>query len=191
MLLLLLTTLQAFAGDTRCNIPVQVKTYDVDPTFYETYSRRVLDAINDWNAAETGFYFYVTNWNSPTDSNDHYVTVSMGALDPTKLGTTWSRAGQDSMIDRIKIILSSTGNFCRSDDQNDCYDVKRAMLHELGHSVGLQHSSVPDSMMWYGIRYRNETVDKIPAVDVESARQLFKDKGCTTAHGGLEWGEAL
>lgn len=194
MLLLLLTTLQAYAGaepKSSCVIPVQVKTYDVDPELYPEYGAGVYDAVMEWNSKHTGYYYQIVNWNSTTEVNDYNVTISMGALPNGMLGQASSRTGQNSMIDRLKIVLSSSEHFCKSKEQKECYSVKDALLHELGHAVGMQHAKVETSVMWYGIKFSDESTHSLTETDVESARALYAAKGCSTAHGGLEWGAAL
>ena len=194
MLLLLLTAMLGYAAEPpkpSCYIPLQVKTYDVDPGFYQAYTQGVYGAIEEWNSKRMGFYFHIVNWNSAADANDHQVTISVGPLDHSKVGMTWSRTGQHSMIDRIKIVVSNSQAFCRRSGQKDCYGVKSTVLHELGHAVGLRHAESDTSMMWFGIKYRSEAHDTVPDIDVQTSRRLWRVKGCTGSQDTLEWGTPL
>lgn len=65
------------------------------------------------------------------------------------------------------------------------YDVETVALHEIGHLIGLAHSTVPGTVMWPTIA-ANTTVRVLAPDDIEGIRRLYPIRGPVfVRHSGL------
>lgn len=131
------------------------------PEFSDDYIRQVRDAFRDWDSLELPVHFVFVDDSSDADVHvtfiDHFNEAISGR-------TRWSR-DDDWTITDANIVLA-VHHF---DGEQLDGDAMRAMaLHEIGHLLGLDHTSDSSSIMAPRVRVR-ELADE----DRATARLLY------------------
>ncbi len=102
------------------------------------------------------------------------------------LASTWSHT--DGTLLAFDIRLDASADWSTSGDA-DAYDLQAALTHEIGHTLGLEHSDVVDATM-YGVHARGEEWRReLHADDEDALRHLYArptldDAGSALLDGG-------
>jgi hypothetical protein len=97
------------------------------------------------------------------------------------LASTW--ASPDGTLLGFDIRLDASTDWSTTGDA-DAYDLQAALTHEIGHTLGIEHSDLEDATM-YGVHARGEDWRRVLHEDDEEAlRHLYGQRSLDTDAGG-------
>jgi predicted Zn-dependent protease len=179
--------------ESRCIVPVRVNPTGVPESLRPMYTSSVREAVAHWNTVDADFTLEVVDWAFPADAHAGAITISMAPveqLEEDQLALTWNQPHRTG-IQRSRIHIDSETRYCAADSAPgaDCVDMYTLVLHELGHSLGMKHSTNPSSVMFRMVGpppRRSLTSDDVWAVQ---ALYPWDAPNCgSTDKGGLVWG---
>jgi hypothetical protein len=160
-------------------------TFYVNPTNNDVSasaaSTAVQYAMNVWNTqSQSSFRFqYGGTANDTTSRNDNRnVLIFRNATNGSSIGTTYSWWDSNNRLLDSDIIIWDAGfNFFTGSSgcglvSNAAY-LEDIATHELGHSLGLNHSSYSDATMYPSYGYCSMAVRTLASDDIAGARALY------------------
>lgn len=147
---------------------------DLDPTAAET---ALVSAMNNWNTqAGTPFRFsYAGRVNDTTTGYDsRNVMVFRNASNGSAIATTYSWYSGSTLVDADIVFWDAAFTFTAGDlgCAGGVY-IEDVATHELGHSLGLNHSTVADATMYPSYNYCSQELRSLAADDIAGAQALY------------------
>ncbi|AWV90484.1 matrixin family metalloprotease [Bradymonas sediminis] len=152
-------------------------------------SRIIQDSFNAWSEpCCSGFsanYRGTTHLGSPNSNREMVLTfeennwpAQMGNVNVT-VAVTLFQASNDCSIYAAPILYNAVKfDFCTSG--NNCTDLQSITTHEIGHSLGLNHSNHADATMYYA--YTGGTSARtLSPDDIAGVCTLYPDNSCNCA----------
>ncbi len=146
-----------------------LKVYVVMQRGTESYLPSLLTALNDWSSAlksvsgnSTAFEFELVDDRSQAD-----VVISVRKNTGMVLGiTTVTDKRKDGTIDKVRITIAAENALGRPLGVEDFRNIAR---HEIGHALGLGHSTSKTDLMYYAYDFAEVGYDIYPSVCDASA----------------------
>jgi hypothetical protein len=139
MLLCLASTAGAY--DTEYYWDSEHVGYTIDNAFTSSYQSSIHAAADAWTEAGADFDYY---WSVNSDNKIYYQSLG----NPLGTCTRYIYSGT-TRLSKWTIKINSDKSWSTSNPcPDDYYDIQSTLTHELGHGVGLGHSSERWATMW-------------------------------------------
>jgi len=154
---------------------------DTDATSAENALKSAMDG---WNTQSgTPFRFtYVGRVNDTTTSNDHRnVIIFRNASNGSAIASTYSWYSGSSLVDAD--IVFWDGSFTFFAGAQPCsggHYIEDVATHELGHALGLLHSTVGDATMYPSVSQCSQELRSLAPDDIAGAQSLYGSQRTTT-----------
>jgi hypothetical protein len=137
-------------------------------------------ALNVWNLAGTPFrYTYGGSvGDTATKYDNRNVVIFRNTSNGSALGTTYSWWDSSNRLLDSDVVLW-TGNFAFFTGTSGCGVVSNAAYledvatHELGHALGLNHSSASDATMYPSYSYCSQALRTLASDDINGMKALY------------------
>ena len=188
---LLAMILKAEAAEPNCIIPVLVNYETVPRNMSDKFTSALDSAIGEWNSAmdkiQIARYPQTNKEESYGAIHVKWGDVTQNVPGGLKVATTFVSTGIEDRVSRARITMDKDTPWCVAGSR-DCFDLYEVFLHELGHSLGLLHSSEDNAVMFFNV-LKEVRKPNITQSDRKAIRQLMpeNDAGCDTKSGYLTW----
>ena len=154
-------------------------TPDVAATAVETALKAGMNAWNGYTTFQFAYGGRVTNTAAAVDNRN--VIMFRNASNGSALATTYNWSSGGSRIDSDIIFWDATYRFFTgtSGCASGAY-IEDVATHELGHTVGLSHSSLTDATMYYKSTYCTQSLRSLSSDDISGLKALYAALKTTT-----------
>ena len=137
------------------------------------YTSALNSAINDWNSKSNFKYIIDSSYKNPCESgngagfSDNICGINFGD-NTLAVAVTSSRGG---ITTKSNIIFNSLKRWSVHNRNSDSpYDFKRIAIHEVGHTIGLYHSYLPQSIM---MPTYSRSIKTLQTDDINGIREIY------------------
>lgn len=126
-------------------------------------------AFNEWQTKTNGAvkFYYTNNRNNANIMVTFVQKLNKNEIGRNKIGVAHRQARRNSLL-FVHIEIAAQGqNFNKVLSDKDVY---AAMLHEIGHALGLEHNPDKNSIMYYSTTGRSELSEK----DIKNLKALYE-----------------
>lgn len=167
-------------------VPIYINPQNSDMTA-DAAEAAVLWSINEWNTKSGTTFRWQYNGRTTqtsTGNDGRNMVVFRNSTSGGALATTYSWWSGSSRIDADVIIWDGAYKFYAgaSGCSGSGAYVEDIATHELGHALGLGHSSVSDASMLSGYRYCSQDQRTLAADDIAGAQALYPKSSTTTTN---------
>jgi hypothetical protein len=173
------TTYGKWATD-RVTFYVNPQNLDVDPAAAEA---ALQSGMNVWHTQSGSSFRFVYGGrvNDTTTGNDNRnVIIFRNATNNSAIASTYSWSYAGALVDSDIIFWDAAYTFFTgaSGCAGGAY-IEDIAAHELGHAMGLQHSTVADATMYPSYSYCSQEQRTLSADDMEGAQYLYPGSSST------------
>jgi predicted Zn-dependent protease len=193
---ILMSLLDAKAADAGCAVPVHVN-YSTIPSHHRDEFIRSLDyVIDEWNGISLNVIIGKPQAREAEPVygaiNVAWGTVAQIVPDAEKLASTFVSTGLGDRVSRARIVMDKNRTWCDSEQDAGCFDMKNVLLHEMGHALGLNHSSDDAAVMFQNV-YQYDRKEHLTQADIDMLHSAapHREASCDTASGYLTWSRLI
>ena len=191
MLALFLSAIAIAKTVQRCDIPVYMASNTTPAPYQEIFETSLHEALDVWNSSGANVrlvYAAVMPYEWIPGGIVVRWSTDRGSV-PNSTANTYARQIVSGEITRAKVELLSDEPWCTSDTRSECFDMKNALIHELGHALGLDHSDVSESVMKQGMWLGEPPQYVLHETDRASLFRLYPydQRGCSGTDYSFVW----
>lgn len=139
--------------------------YSITETDRYMYQQMAINAFNEWEKVSQGKIAFVLT----TSMNDSQINLEWRRVDRKSLGTCYFNYDNNSRLYSAEVSIGISDGIIHKQymDENEVY---HTILHEVGHALGLGHSTNSDDIMYTPHQYGQVTLSKR---DINSIKWLY------------------